>query len=1292
IQPNNTIGVLGTFNDGAGTFTLNDAVALSQTGTLTAGLMVLNDTAATLPSIAFGGVVNVGTLDLNAANGVTQTGGLISAAQLQSSSGVAGDVVLGQSGNAITTLANFNDGTGAFTLVDSHALTQVGTLTAGSVKLTDSGLSAPSLTLSGTVIAGVLDLNASAGIDQTGGVINAGTLQSSAGVTGTVSLAQSGNTIGVLGSFNDGSGSFTLADSVALTQTGTLSAGRMVLADTSTGSPAITLSGIVTGGTLDLTSAAGVEQTGGTIAVNLLQSSGGVTGAVSLGQAGNHIGTLGTFNDGSATFTLVDASALSQTGTLTAGLAVLNDTNTTAPSLSFGGIVNVATLDVSAAAGIAQTGGAITAAQLQSSNGVAGTVVLGQAGNAIGTLANFSVGGGSFTLRDSAALTQAGTLTAGFAALSDSNATAPSLTLTGLVNAGTLDLSAAAGIAQTGGVINATQLQSTGGVTGTVSLIQPNNTIGTIAAFSDHTGTFALSDGAPLTVTGPLTAGSIALHEFSPAPSALTVAGVMTGSSAINLTTNGADIVETPGGVISTPLLTASVPTGASVSLLGTANAITGVGNVNASGGTLTILDSVNPNIAGVLSAASISVTDNGIGGITATGTISGTTTVSLNTAGGGVQASAAVIETPLLISTTGITGNAVLTNTGNAIAAVGGLTVSGGGLQIYDAGNLTLSGPVSVAQGAVLTASGGLTIAGNLSAPGQAITLASGGAINQTAGVITADTLFASGQSVGLAPGMGSGPPLPGNQIGTVGSIASAGAVSLLNAAPLQVGGPVHGTYVSLLTEGAGSTLTVAGPVTGSSGVTLSAANGDVVLDAAVTTPGVLTLISPLQSIVQTGGAISANTVTGSAGADITLGSAANTIASLGPVSVAGNLVVADTGVLQVTGPVQASNASLSATAGINLAGDVSAGTLDLATASGGVSQSGGSLVLNTLSAIGGVSGGATFGGGSNQIASLGGFTVSNGNFVLADIGDLAVAGALVAPNISITTPASITLPGAINTGTLNLQIGGGIVRPASAGAFTVGTLTGDVAGQANFGTGTDITTLGQFTVTGPSGTLALSNAASLAVTGPINAAYIAVTATDLLTLTGTITTTGAPLATQAVSTTPVDPGSYFAVVSSPNGGAPAIRQTGILQVQPSSDAQTATLRLDFAGNGGSITLNNLSGPQTSLILYTRTGGSASGTINVNALRVVGSDGQSALFGTVANAGGSVAAYNSTIRSSPSANYRVNGCPITSVNCVLLPIGILPSIDPLRDFNLSVGEGSGDEDLALPDVSNTDY
>jgi hypothetical protein len=345
--------------------------------------------------------------------------------------------------------------------------------------------------------------------------------------------------------------------------------------------------------------------------------------------------------------------------------------------------------------------------------------------------------------------------------------------------------------------------------------------------------------------------------------------------------------------------------------------------------------------------------------------------------------------------------------------------------------------------------------------------------------------------------------------------------------------------------------------------------------------------------------------------------------------------------------------------------------------------------IVVDTLTSNSAIVGGATFGSAGNQIATLGAMTVSSGNLVLVDGIGLSVAGPLSAPNAAITTPAAIALPGAISTGTLSLSAGGTIVRPVSAGTLRVGTLTGSAVQLADFGQNANVSTLGQFVVTGS--TLALGNAQALSITGPLSAEYIAITAIDLLTLTGSVTTTGLNTSTQVGSTTAVNPGSYFAV-SQGAGGTPTIHQIGSLFVQPPQGAQTATVRLDLPTNGGTILLDNLVGPQMSLILYLRTGGQASGTINVGQLTVIGTNGSSALNGFVANQTGPEAARLAAIKPDPSTTYRVNSCPIGSVNCVLIPLGTFLNTNPLRDYALDTGTSNNDDELALPDVSSTDY
>lgn len=328
---------------------------------------------------------------------------------------------------------------------------------------------------------------------------------------------------------------------------------------------------------------------------------------------------------------------------------------------------------------------------------------------------------------------------------------------------------------------------------------------------------------------------------------------------------------------------------------------------------------------------------------------------------------------------------------------------------------------------------------------------------------------------------------------------------------------------------------------------------------------------------------------------------------------------------------------------------------------------------------------GGVALNQGGNSVATLATFNAGGGAFTLRDGAPLSQTGNLTAGTATLLAP-SLQFGGSVTAGGLDLEAGGTIIRTASAGAFNVGMLTGAAITLAQFGSGTGIDAIGNFTVLG--GTLAIDNAVPLVV-GQISANSIGITAAGRITLGGDIVTTGLPIAVQAASTSPVDPGSYFSVT----GAGASIQQTGTVQIRPTPGASIATVRLNLPESGGTITFNNLVAPRTDLILFTNSTGKASGTINVNNLKISGVQGAASLFGSVNNIGGPEAARLATIGPRPASQYRLNGCPIASVNCILLPIGTLPAANPLRDFSLDANTNNGnDDDLALPDVSSTDY
>ena len=1307
----NTIGTLGSFATGSGAFALTDAAALTQTGTLTGGAVTLSDSTMGAQALNFTGTTNASQLALAVTGGVAETVGAV--VNAQTLTGTAGSVALVSTANTIATLGSFSTGSGAFSLTDAAALTQSSTLSGGTVTLTDVNAGASALAFTGTTNATTLALSVTGGVTETAGaVVNTSTLSGTAGALG---LGSTVNTIGTLGSFATGAGAFSLTDSAALTQTGTLTGGAVTLAVSNTGTSALSLLGTTNATSLSLNVAGGIVEPINVAGITAQTLSGS---AASVSLAGpNTITTLGSFSTGTGAFSLNDGTTLTQTGTLTGGSVALS-LYSGASSLGFTGTTNATTLSLTVPGAVTETAGAVINVQTLGGAGSAGaspsfgtaaSVNLVAAGNTITTLGNFSTGSGAFTLTDSAALTQTGTLTGGAVTLTDTNTSAAALSFTGTTNATNLALTVTGGITETlptlsvsggittvvapGGVVNA---QTLSGSAASLSLLA-GNTIGTLGSFSTGTGAFSLLDSAALTQAGTLTGGTVSLTDTNTGAAALAFTGTTNATTQLSLSVLGG-VAETAGAVLNTPGLTG---TAGSANLVSTANTIGTLGSFSTGTGAFTLTDGAALIQSGTLTGGAVTLSTVGTGGLTVAGTINAGTGLSLNTAAGGVQEGAGTIITPTLTTATGIAGNAVLTGSANQIATLGSLAPISGALQLVDAQGLTLNGPVGIGDNGSIAVTGSLTLAGNLSAPGQTLGLSATGALSQTGGIVTAGTLSASGASISLGQG---------NLVGTYANLISQGAVSLSDAASLAVSGTISGSSLSITTTGGSSSVVLSsgGTISSTGSIAISVGGGSGFTTAGtIATPGNLavTVGNASTGFLQTGGVISAGTLTtpGGVSGAITLNSAANRIGTLGGVTATGSLALTDGTALTVAGPVSAANIQLTDAGSITLAGAIStgslppsgsatSGTLDLATSAGGVSQSGGAINVATLSAANGVVGGLSVTANGNRIANLGSASVSGGNLVLTDAANLAVSGPVTAPNVSLVTAGSITLPGTLATpGTLSLAAGGTIVRPGGAGAFNVGTLTGSAMTLADFGTGDKVNTLGSFILTGS--TLTLGNAIPLTVSGPLQASYIAITATDLLTLSGTVTTTGVPTATQLATPIPALPGTSFSVVPSGPGVTPTIQDLGLLTIQPSAGVPTATARFQLPANGGAITFDNLVAPQTAVLLYTNAGGTASGQIAVNQLYVVGTGGSTSLYGTIGTLTGPEAARAAGIVPNPQTTYRLNACPISSVNCVLIPFGALPPANPLHDFVLDPGAGRSTEDeLTLPDVSSRDY
>jgi outer membrane autotransporter protein len=496
-----------------GAQTYNDAVTLGADDSLTStggGAIIFNSTVdgaqqlgvTTTGAVAFNGVVG-GTTALT---GLSVTGGTFTAGAMTidgalSVTTTAGGIsqggafhVVGASdfnagANAITLTNAGNDFTGpvdltggATQIVDSNAL-QLGTLSTGSLSATSTG----ALSLGAGTVSGSLQAVSNGGaVSQSGALDVAATTTVNAG-SGAITLTNAGNDFGDIVTLTGGTTQIHDSNILLL---GTLATGSL----TATADGHLGLGDGIIAGDLVATSGSGGVTQRGALTVTGATSINSGTGAVTLTDAGNDFqGDVSLTSGGSVT--LVDANDLTvtsltsganadvslvaggnllipaggiDTGTGDLTLAANGGTLWTTGMLSgdtvslagrdgltlgdnvIGTTVNLVSLD----APIGQVGGILTATTLTGDAGT-GTVTLTSAGNAIGTLGDFTAG--NFSLTNSQALTITGALSA-----------SGDITLTGL--AGDIDVVGSIGALGSTTITGGTTLNiGTGGTAGAIS-------------------------------------------------------------------------------------------------------------------------------------------------------------------------------------------------------------------------------------------------------------------------------------------------------------------------------------------------------------------------------------------------------------------------------------------------------------------------------------------------------------------------------------------------------------------------------------------------------------------------------------------------------------------------------------------------------------------------------------------------------------------------------------------------------------------------------------------------------
>ncbi len=1282
------------------------------------------------PSLTLGTANSTGDIVLGAPNSLVSLNGSVTTLRLRTSgavtqgasagllvntvTGSAGSIALGNSSNSIRGVTGLTATTGALALQTGTALDATDVSATGVLTL----IAGSSLALAGTNSASAATLTGPGGITQNGGILavpgqvtllapNRAITQSN-GTIAAGSLAAAADTVSLTGANRvsaaslSATGTLRFNDTVALTLTGLSATDATV-----SGASNLTLSGpIAASGTLSLQSGGAIAQPGGTLTAGTLTTAS--AGTTALGQANNVTNLAAASSVGG--FSLVDAGALTVTGPVADATAV----SLRAGTLTLAGPITTGALSLTAGQALTQTAGTLTAASL---SGSAGSAAL-RGANAIASLGNFSAAG-DVTLVDRVPLTLTGTVSAGSgraitlaadtiifgagsvlsapggavalgeytagggmtlagsgtvvaASATVGSAAAGPLSITGSldVTQATVDLRSAGAITETGsGAIAAATLT---GAAGSASLAGPNR-IGTLGRFDTNAG-FTLSDAVPLTVGGAVTVGS---GQTIMLMADQVVFGTGGSFAAPSGTVWVADY--TPGrGIV---LDGRGIPFRANTLRVGTPTAgpISITGAFNLSGMTLELLSSG-------------AVTETGAGAVIAS-VLSG-------------QA-----------ASVNLTGD-------NQIGTVDRFTATGD-FALVNRGTLAVAGPVT-ASTVELSTAGDLRLSGALTATG-AVSLVASGAIEQTGGAVTAASLGGSAASVRLT-----GP----NRIGSLADWTTVGSFAFANTVPLSIGGRVAvgaGQRLSIATPSlafAGGTLSAPGGTVGLAGINgtgISVGGGTVALDAGtlslgdaaggpISITGVLDVGAATLDLRSAGavtetnnGAVIAATLTGQAGS-ASLGGR-NQIGTLGRFATGGNLLLNNGPDLAVAGPVSAGNLTLSTSGSLSLSGAVSTtGTASLS-AAGAIGQSGGAVSAPILTAAGAS---ISLEAAGNAIGTLG--TVTTGStFSLSSSTDLVVAAPMTASAVTLTSGGILTLASTLAASNVTLNARGGVGQ--IAGSVIAGRLAG-TARSVSLGGTNEVDTLGfattngfklvdrrALTVTGP---LTDTNAGidltapAITLAGPVSAPALLLSTSGAAVQTGgainvgiltgqvgsmdigtaapaSVGTLGPLTASGAVSLTSQSPlvvaGPIAAPAATVTGTGALVLNGGTIRasaasfaVRPGADGTArvsqlgtttltspsgspATLRLSLPPSGGTVELSNLQAPGSAVVLSLGAG-NATGSLSAAQLTIQGSGGSAELSGEIGGRTGTTAAQIGLLQPGPDLRYTFNNCAIAAATC----------------------------------------
>jgi filamentous hemagglutinin family protein len=945
-----------TVNGGGGAIQLNNST-LTTTSNAAGAVTVRNATTANLGNLATGatGTTTLGVAaDISGA--VTQTAATaINTGTLTAST--AGAITLDKN-NTITDLGAITRG-GAFTLNDTTGgLTLTGSVgsNASAVSITTAGgvLSLGANNITATTAAGNVTL-AGVGVTQGAGSITAGGTASVNGGTGSIALQSATNNFTGAVTLNttganaaiQSSGALTLAAPTLGTNTGLTAIAGTTLTlpagDISTGTGSIDLEAkggaLTTPGTLTTTTgsitllgSAGLTVANGlTTASGPISLTGGGAGglAVNTGvivDAGNN-----TINaDGGGTAIQLNDSTLTTTSNAAGAITVRHATTTNLGNLTTG-TTGTTTLGVAAdiTGAVTQTAAtAINTGTLTAST--AGAITLDK-NNVIADLGAVTRGG-AFTLNDTSGLTLTGSVSGG------TTTNAVSLTTTGILDLGANNITATSGagnvalvgvgVTQGAGSITAGGTTSVNGGTGSIALQSATNNLTGAVTLNTTGSSAAIQSTGALTLAAPTLGANTGLTAIAGTTLTLPAGAISTGSGNIDLEANG--------GTLTTP------------------------GSLGTTSGSITLIGSAGLTISNGLTTTSgpISLTGGGAGGLAVSAGLNvdaGNSTIIASGGGGAIQLN-----------------NSRLTTTSNAAGAItvrNATTANLGILATGATGTTTLGVAADITGAVTQTAATGINTGTLTASTAGTITLDKNNTITDL-GAVTRGGAFTLDDTGGLT------------LTGSVSGGTTTNAVSLTTTGLLDLG-----TNNITATTGAGIvTLSGAGVTQGAGSITaggttsVNGGTGSIALQSATNNlTGAVTLNTTgtnQSAAIQSSGALTLAAPT--LGANTSLTAIAGTALTLpaGPINTGtGNLDLRSLGgTLSTPGNLTAANISLTGSAGLTLANNLSAANVSLNTTNSAIAESPGAIITATGATTFNAGSGTVTLGQQNVLSSIGG------------------------------------------------------------------------------------------------------------------------------------------------------------------------------------------------------------------------------------------------------------------------------------------------------------------------------